>query len=223
MCVSRDGAARRGPRGDGEPVRARSPHPVRPTPGKSRDALRQGTTVFPTPPDADGRAPAAPLLRAERLQRGQKLRSVSLEVRTGEIVGLAGLLGSGLGSTARALSGLDLLVPALSIFASRGSTRGRSRVAGDRGRNRVPVRGPQGGSYKIETELSVRENLMLAALPTLTGSASSRAPARWQSWTGSWRASGSRQPARIKRSGSSREEIQQKVLLARLLCTLLPC
>ncbi|HEV2131010.1 MAG TPA: sugar ABC transporter ATP-binding protein, partial [Longimicrobiaceae bacterium] len=73
--------------------------------GKPREALREGTTGFAGYlPEAES---AVPLLRAEGLRRGQKLRGVSLDVRKGEILGLAGLLGSGRTETARAIFGAD--------------------------------------------------------------------------------------------------------------------
>src|SRR5918998_2463473 len=60
--------------------------------GKPREALRLGTTGFAGHMRDDVREEAAadwrgeaPLLRAERLRRGTKLRDVSVEVRKGEI------------------------------------------------------------------------------------------------------------------------------------------
>jgi ribose transport system ATP-binding protein len=47
-------------------------------------------------------------LRVESLSTRQKLRDVTLEVRCGEIVGLAGLVGAGRTETARAIFGLDV-------------------------------------------------------------------------------------------------------------------
>src|SRR5215207_7690356 len=52
--------------------------------GKSREALAAGATAFVA--TAERPANEAPLLRAEQLRRGQKLRGVSLEVRRGEVV-----------------------------------------------------------------------------------------------------------------------------------------
>src|SRR5918912_581276 len=52
-------------------------------------------------------ADEAPLLRAKDLTRGRKLDHVSLAVGRGEIVGMAGLLGSGRTETARAIFGAD--------------------------------------------------------------------------------------------------------------------
>ncbi|HEX2078413.1 MAG TPA: sugar ABC transporter ATP-binding protein [Longimicrobium sp.] len=131
--------------------------------GKPREALRQGTTGFAGhPTEAET---AAPLLRAEGLRRGQKLRGVSLDVRKGEILGLAGLLGSGRTETARAIFGAD---PA---------EDGTIQLDGKRLAPRTPDEAIEAGiafvsedrkGEGIIPELSVRENLTLAALPTLT-------------------------------------------------------
>jgi ribose transport system ATP-binding protein len=130
--------------------------------GKARDELRQGTTGFAGHHvEAEG---AAPLLRAEGLRRGQKLRGVTLDVRKGEILGVAGLLGSGRTETARAIFGAD---PA---------TEGALQLDGKRLDPRTPDDAIAAGiafvsedrkGEGIIPELSVRENLTLAALPTL--------------------------------------------------------
>ena len=130
--------------------------------GKSRDALRQGTTAFLTPPDADGTCSGgtAPPCgeAATRAEAAQRLAGV----RTGEIVGLAGLLGSGRTETARALSGVDP--------ADTGAVYLRERRLDPR----TPDQAIEAGiaflsedrkAEGIIPELSVRENLTLAALP----------------------------------------------------------
>jgi ribose transport system ATP-binding protein len=147
--------------------------------GKPREALRQGTTAFAqagtTSRAALGAravtatratsADDAPLLVAEGLERGTKLRGVSLELRRGEILGLAGLLGSGRTETAAA------------IFGSARAERGSVRLEGRRVDARSPTEAIRAGigylsedrkAEGIVPELSIRENLTLAALPTLT-------------------------------------------------------
>ncbi|HEX3157039.1 MAG TPA: sugar ABC transporter ATP-binding protein, partial [Gemmatimonadaceae bacterium] len=131
--------------------------------GKPREALRQGTTAFAGhQAEPEG---ATPLLRAEGVRRGQKLRGVSLDVRRGEILGLAGLLGSGRTEMARTLFGADR------------AEDGDIQLDGKRLDPRTPDDAIAAGiafvsedrkGEGIIPELSVRENLTLAALPMLT-------------------------------------------------------
>ncbi|GAC1650656.1 MAG: sugar ABC transporter ATP-binding protein [Gemmatimonadaceae bacterium] len=192
--------------------------------GKPREALRRGTTAFaghslaPLPANADLPALEArgePLLRAASLARGTQLRDVSLVVRKGEIVGMAGLLGSGRTETARALFGaapaetgevyldgapLTLRAPGQAIDAGIGFLSEDRKAEG------------------IIPELSIRENLTLAALPTLTRfGIVSRARqtaivTRFMQRLGI-KAASADQPIRELSGGN-----QQKVLLARWLC-----
>jgi ribose transport system ATP-binding protein len=67
------------------------------------EVRREGQTAF-----AEGKDPAdRVLLEAEGLVRGRALRGASVSVRVGEIVGLAGLLGSGRTEVARAIFAAD--------------------------------------------------------------------------------------------------------------------
>ncbi|MCA1575454.1 MAG: sugar ABC transporter ATP-binding protein, partial [Acidobacteria bacterium] len=76
--------------------------------GKQREELqKKGATAFGGHHGFSQET--APLLRAENLTRGRKLNRVTLEAGRGEIVGMAGLLGSGRTETARAIFGADAL------------------------------------------------------------------------------------------------------------------
>ncbi|MES2180012.1 MAG: sugar ABC transporter ATP-binding protein [Gemmatimonadota bacterium] len=195
--------------------------------GKSREALRAGTTGFASvvtpsearsfsrPEGSEGPAPAEPLLRAESLGRGTYLRDVSFDVRRGEILGLAGLLGSGRTETARA------------VFGSTPADSGTMRLEGARFSPHSPVDAIRAGvGYLSEDrkadgiipDLSVRENLTLAALPLLTkyGVVSRRRQMevvdRFMARLGI-KATSAEQRIRDLSGGN-----QQKVLLARWLC-----
>ncbi|WP_260684895.1 sugar ABC transporter ATP-binding protein [Variovorax sp. KBS0712] len=66
-----------------------------------------GRTVDMTYPRNFANQPGAVLLKVERLAAANGVADVSLEVRAGEIVGLAGLAGSGRTEVARAIFGAD--------------------------------------------------------------------------------------------------------------------
>src|SRR4051812_25882751 len=71
--------------------------------GAAREDLRSGLTAFGPGRRSDRTGPE--LLMARNLSREPALEDVSIGVRSGEIVGLAGLLGSGRTETARAIFG----------------------------------------------------------------------------------------------------------------------
>ncbi|MBV9229094.1 MAG: sugar ABC transporter ATP-binding protein [Chloroflexi bacterium] len=105
------------------------------------------------------------LLDASGLREGRKLQNASVKVHAGEIVGLAGLLGSGRSEVARAVFGADSI------------DSGKIAIDGKEVRFRAPKDAIQAGigfcseDRKVDgiiPDLSVRENLTLAALPTLT-------------------------------------------------------
>ncbi len=163
-----------------------------------------------TPAGVD--APA--VLEVRNLQAGRKVRGVSLDVREGEIVGLAGLLGAGRTETARAVFGAD---PAEggTIHLPGGATPGTPADAIRAGLGFVSEDRKLEG---IVPGMSVRENLTLALMPQLArggvvNEAKSRAVAdRFIKRLGI-RCSGPEQPIRELSGGN-----QQKVLLARWLC-----
>jgi ribose transport system ATP-binding protein len=188
--------------------------------GKRREELqRTGATAFGEHRGgavaAEPAAAAAPLLRAENLTRGRRLDHVTVEAGRGEIVGMAGLLGSGRTETARAIFGADPL------DEGRVLLEGRTLDAGD------PADAIRAGlafltedrkAEGIIPELSVRENLTLAALPEMTRlGVVSRA--KQDEVVGSFmkrlgiKASSAEQKIRELSGGN-----QQKVLLARWLC-----
>lgn len=105
------------------------------------------------------------VLEARHLRRGQALRGVDLSVRAGEIVGLAGLLGSGRTETARALFGADPLdsgtIRIDNLPVQLGSPADAIRA-------KIGFCSEDRKTEGIIPYMSVRENLTLALLPALT-------------------------------------------------------
>ncbi|GGO26624.1 sugar ABC transporter ATP-binding protein [Deinococcus humi] len=180
--------------------------------GKDTSELRQeGETAF-----VRGRATSGEtLLEARGLHTGTVLQEADFQVRAGEIVGLAGLLGSGRTEAARAVFGADPLLGGEVHMEQQPVKFGSPRDA---------IRAGLGfcsEDRKIEgiiPDLSVRENLTLALLPALSrgGIVDSRRQAeivdRFIARLGI-KTAGPDQKIRELSGGN-----QQKVLLARWLC-----
>lgn len=105
------------------------------------------------------------IVEAKGIATGRRLRKLDLTIRSGEIVGLAGLLGSGRTEAARAIFGMDQLSAGEIIvdgaLAAISSPRG-AIVAG------MAFLTEDRKTEGIIPDLSVRENLTLALLPKLT-------------------------------------------------------
>jgi len=108
---------------------------------------------------------AKPLLGVGGVMRGTRLQGASVEVGEGEVVGLAGLLGSGRSELARVIFGADQ------------PDAGELRFGGQPVQFRSPSDAIKAGlgfcsedrkAEGIVPELSVRENLTLALLPRLS-------------------------------------------------------
>jgi galactofuranose transport system ATP-binding protein len=185
--------------------------------GKPREALRQGITAFGEPREVAEVVSTAPvLLRTEHVASGNKLHDISIEVRRGEILGLAGLLGSGRTETARAIFGAD---PRQRGAVYLNGTRADPKSPDDAIRAGVGFVSEDRKAEGIIAELSIRENLTLAALPLLTrfGVVSrTRQRAMVDRFMKRLGIKASSTDQRIRElSGGN----QQKVLLARWLCT----
>lgn len=180
--------------------------------GKELGEVERGQTGF----DASQHHQAQhTLLEAAELQRGRALKGASVSVRAGEIVGLAGLLGSGRTETARAIFGADPL------------EAGEVRLEGQPARFHSPADAIRAGigfcsedrkAEGIIPYMSVRENLTLAALPSLARNGVVSAEKqqelveRFIKLLGI-KTTGPEQKIRELSGGN-----QQKVLLARWLC-----
>jgi ribose transport system ATP-binding protein len=166
-------------------------------------------------PQVGAAGEGAALLEVEHLAVGRKVRDVSFNVAAGEIVGLAGLLGSGRTESARVVFGADR------------ADGGEVRVAGGEGPSREPADAIRAGlgflteDRKLEgivPGMSVRENLTLALLPRLARQGivdegrQREIVDRFIARLGI-RCASAEQPIRELSGGN-----QQKVLLARWLC-----
>jgi ribose transport system ATP-binding protein len=101
------------------------------------------------------------LLEVRNLAREGVLRDISFEVRAGEVVGVAGLVGAGRTELARAIFGADPVDSGEVLVEGRAMRPGDIREARRRGLGLIPEdRKGQG----LVQELSVLENLGLAAL-----------------------------------------------------------
>ena len=149
------------------------------------------------------------------MTRRHVLDGVSVDARAGEVVGLAGLLGSGRTETVKAIYGAQPLDSGSVEIAGAPITLGSPRAAIAAGIALIPEDRKADG---IIPTLSVRDNIVLAALPTLSraGFVSDRQQD----------AVVERLIARLRIKASSPDQKvgelsggnQQKVLLARVLC-----
>ncbi|WP_020662237.1 sugar ABC transporter ATP-binding protein [Amycolatopsis benzoatilytica] len=126
-----------------------------------RQIRAEGVTAF----GEEHHAGKEPLLRAENLSGGHKLHDVSVSVRPGEVVGLAGLLGSGRSETARAVIGAFPLDGGTVLLAGKPVKRGKIAAAMRAG---IALLAEDRKADGIIPNLSVRENIVLAALPRLS-------------------------------------------------------
>lgn len=101
----------------------------------------------------------APFVRAEGLGRGRAVLPYDLDIRTGEVIGIAGLLGSGRSEAARLLTGADQF------------DTGALTIDGEKTSLKTPLAALKKGiAYSTEdrkkdgivADLSVRENIALA-------------------------------------------------------------
>ncbi|TDC97628.1 ATP-binding cassette domain-containing protein [Actinomadura sp. 7K507] len=105
--------------------------------------------------------PGEPLLRIEGVSDGGRLAEASLTVRAGEIVGLAGLLGSGRSEVLRCAAGLSRRAAGRVLVDGRELPSGDLPAASGRGVVYVPEDRLREG---VVPSMSVRDNIVLAWL-----------------------------------------------------------
>jgi ribose transport system ATP-binding protein len=180
--------------------------------GRDLETVRSHTTGF----SAASAKAGGEVLSAVGLRIGRRVRDARVEVKSGQIVGLAGLLGSGRTETARAIFGADP------------PDAGTIRLFGKEVQPREPADAiAMGMGYCSEDrkadgivpDMSVRENITLAILPRLVAmgvvdEGRQRAVVEKFMKRLAVKASSAEQKIRELSGGN-----QQKVLLARWLCT----
>jgi galactofuranose transport system ATP-binding protein len=180
--------------------------------GRDLETVRARSTGFTAPKSAPGKV----VLSAEGLRIGRKVRDARVEVREHQIVGLAGLLGSGRTEVARAIFGAD--PPDAGTIEIGGSPVSPQEPA-DAIALGVGYCSEDRKADGIVPDMSVRENMTLGVLPRLT-SLGIVDETRQREIVDRFmerlaiKASSSEQKIRELSGGN-----QQKVLLARWLCT----
>ena len=171
----------------------------------------RGATAF----SGSARTIGEELLAVEDLSVGRRVRNSRLSVRKGEIVGLAGLLGSGRTETARA------------VFGASSHESGRIRLSGRDTNFASPAEAIAAGigfcsedrkHEGIIPGMSVRENLTLALLPALSRSGIVDERRQRQVVDRFIRELGIKCSSPEQRIRELSGGNQQKVLLARWLC-----
>ncbi|MFI5367405.1 MAG: sugar ABC transporter ATP-binding protein [Spirochaetia bacterium] len=119
-----------------------------------------GRVIYEQPKTKSNVAPDAPVvLRVNRLNAGRLVRDVSFELREGEILGMAGLMGSGRTETARAIFGAD------EVQSGTIEVRGRRvsiRSPEDAVANGIGYLSEDRKRFGLAVNLSVRDNLAMA-------------------------------------------------------------
>ena len=157
---------------------------------------------------------AEPFLRARDISVGSGIQGADVDLTEGEVLGVAGLLGSGRTELARALTGVDRLDSGIIRIAGRDSDLGRVRRAISVG---VVYSSENRRTEGIISELSVRENITLA-LQAQRGVLRRIRPSRQRELAASWVEALDIRPADLdKPAGTLSGGNQQKLLLARML------
>ena len=108
--------------------------------------------------------PGGEVLRVERLTREGVFIDISLHVRAGEIVALAGLVGSGRSEVARAIFGIDRYDAGRVTIGGTGLRKGSPAAAMAAGIGYVPEDRRQQG---LVMDMSIQQNVALASLARL--------------------------------------------------------
>ena len=176
--------------------------------GRSAESLRSRSAVHL----ADGRK--EPYLSARSLSVGSGINEADVDLVEGEVLGVAGLLGSGRTELARAISGIDKLDAGIIRIQGSDESLAGPRSAISLG---VVYSSENRRTEGIISELSVLENITLA-LQAERGILRRIRPSRQRELALSWIDALDIRPPDVDRpAGTLSGGNQQKVLLARLL------
>jgi len=155
-----------------------------------------------------------PFLSAREVSVGTGIVGADVDLAEGEVLGVAGLLGSGRTELARALTGIDRLDAGIIRITGQDAALGGVRRAISFG---VVYSSENRRTEGIISELSVRENITLA-LQAQRGILRRIRPSRQRELAASWVEALDIRPADLEKpAGTLSGGNQQKVLLARML------
>ena len=123
-----------------------------------------GRELAERPPEAAGAKPGEPVLIVDRLTREGVFTEISLTVKSGEIVALAGLVGAGRSEVARAIFGIDRYDAGSVTVKSKQLKKGSPTSAMAAGIGFVPEDRRQQG---LVMDMSIQQNVALASLGAL--------------------------------------------------------
>jgi rhamnose transport system ATP-binding protein len=123
-----------------------------------------GRELAERPPEVVGAEPGEPMLTVDRLTREGVFTDISFTVRSGEIVALAGLVGSGRSEVARAVFGIDRYDAGAVTVRGQRLKKASPTNAMAAGIGFVPEDRRQQG---LVMDMSVQQNVALASLDTL--------------------------------------------------------
>src|SRR5215468_6066827 len=123
-----------------------------------------GRELAERPPETGAAEPGEPVLTVSRLTREGVFTDISFTVRAGEIVALAGLVGSGRSEVARAIFGIDRYDAGAVAVRGRELRRASPTAAMAAGIGYVPEDRRQQG---LVMDMSVQQNVALASLSRL--------------------------------------------------------
>jgi rhamnose transport system ATP-binding protein len=123
-----------------------------------------GRELAERPPEAAGATVGEPMLIVERLTREGVFTDISFTVRSGEIVALAGLVGSGRSEVARAVFGIDRYDAGNITIKGQKLKKASPTTAMAAGIGFVPEDRRQQG---LVMDMSVQQNIALASLDNL--------------------------------------------------------